>query len=140
MPIALDPFETYVYVLRSDRDKSNPKPGFVFRFVTRSERRRIQEAWDRASVILDRKEASDADESALMAIVTGCLGIAFQGWENLPVPCPSPATVADLDDVLTFAELWELFWGFLDPAALSEREKKVSASPSGSDTGSSPKA
>ena len=122
--LALDPQSTWEYVLVGDREKANP-PRFVLRYASlRAYRACLAVA--RASDELAKAPApSDADGSRIM---DDALRIVTDNLVDIP-HAPQPWHHADLEAVLTLAEIWELFYAFASCGRLADADRKNSPSP-----------
>ena len=86
MPLALDPNQTFEYVLETDREKPKGKqPTFVFRF-------RSVEQWAASERTMTMaKESSDGDE--YLATLCEVINEGLTGWKNMVNESGSPITL-----------------------------------------------
>ena len=120
MPIALDPNETFCYVLSTDRLKpEEERPTLVFYFPTAREVRQIGRAFERA--MKDTKNVEEWIEERCNA-----LRIILADWKNFRARDGQPVAFDPemLDAVLSDGDLTELEARLLKEMALAETDKK----------------
>jgi len=123
MPIALDPNESWPYVLTSDRIKPAPQPTVMLRHLTVGQ-------WRRLNKFLSAPDALDGlDADGVLDQLTERVKAVVLGWRNLAKP---PA----VDEMLTSREMWEILRAAL-VGPESESEKNDSGSPSPTSSGAS---
>jgi hypothetical protein len=123
MPVALDPNETYSYVMSTDRLKPEAeRPTLIFYFPTGRETRQIALAFDDAMA-----KSRSVDE--WMDMRFDALRPILAGWKNFrdrkgnPVPFDRDM----LDTVLSDTDLTELESRLLKEMSFEEQAKKKSA-------------
>ena len=117
MPVALDPNETYDYVILTDRQRENP-PTLVFRFATCREQRKI-------AMLFDESDKAD-DVDASMELRCEAVGILLLNWRNFfdREGQPVPFNAEMLDSILSDNDLTELDGRLLKELSVSEMDKK----------------
>ena len=127
MPIALDPSETFEVSLPADEGKAaETRPVFVCRFLTARRWREMARVGDESPEALTGEDVLDRAVHALR--------LSLCGWRGLPVEY---AEDADLLDLLTVGEVWELYYLIRRGSCLSVSAKKGCASPSPTGTAAS---
>ena len=101
MPIALDPNQTFKYVLKSDREKENP-PTFEFRYLTGRQWRQYAEFFDRLPECQSGTEASQK--------IFDQVRDALRGWSSMSDIAYDPDK---LEDITTLDEAKELIEGIM---------------------------
>ncbi len=137
MPIALDPNETFCYVLSTDRLKpEEERPTLVFYFPTAREVRQIGRAFEHA--MKDTKNVEQWIEERCNA-----LRIILADWQNFRARDGQPVAFDPemLDAVLSDGDLTELEARLLKEMGFAEADKKKFArSALSSSAGSAPNA
>ena len=122
MPLALDPTETFDFVLDSDKGKP-AAPALVFHHLTRREVRKADELYGRLK--------ASTDEGETEGLLDEVIRLGLVGWKNMrgrdgkDVPYSG-----DPDDVLTLEEKWEVAFRYVTHGLELESKKKRSPSPS----------
>ena len=125
MPVATDPSQKHDVVLNSDLQcPEDQQATFVFRYMTRRDARNVREVYDGMDKMVDGDAAMDA--------VCGCIRQHLVGWHNITDrDGETIAFDADrLDDILTDAEMMELFIKMRLGSQLGVADLKKSESPS----------
>ncbi len=119
MPLAIDPNETFDVVLKNDAEKGTPV-SFRFRYMTAREFLRTAKIGDMPA---EEREAlgTEAVVKQLFGVIRSNL-IQFAG--------PGLEIDAEIEDVITITEAWELYWSSRRQSRLSVTEKNDSGSPS----------
>ena len=120
--LALDPQSTWEYVLVSDREKPNP-PRFILRYAS-LRAYRVCLALYRA--IAEHAKAPTVAEGS--RIMDEALRIVTENLVDIR-DAPQPWHHADLEAVLTLAEIWELFYAFASCGRLADADRKNSPLP-----------
>ena len=127
--IACDPRSTVDVHLKADEDKpADKRPTFTYRHFTVSE--------DVERSRLAREVAADGVTPELYLERLGeLLGIGLVSWRNVTAPDGKPvpfeaAKPGDALRALSDLEVWEILGAATRETVLSERQKKVSQSPS----------
>jgi len=114
MPIAFDPDARLWICFPDDRDKPNRVEFAVKPFTMRTAQR-----WrERMRELAEDKRPDDQ----IRADVLAELGKVIVGWRNA-------GDAADIEDILTDAEFYQLAWAIVDWASVAESDLKKSALP-----------
>jgi len=117
MPIALDPDQTFKYVLESDRGKENP-PAFRFRYLTSREWKQLTRLND---ALIESADGADA-----MGKVEDAVRVALVGWENMGDHGYDPDK---LEDIINPAEGRELLFAIAETIEPTGEDLGKSQSP-----------
>lgn len=107
------------------------RPVFVSHVLSSRESARVAKMGEQAGKLEDIDAEEDKVVEAVATVLTGWRNVRDRGGNDVGF---DPSRLRDL---LTRAELWELFNKIVSTSRLTEQDAKKSASPSGSDTGSS---
>lgn len=124
MPISANPDATFDFVLTIDREKPpDTWPAFIARFGTRRQHERY------AALVEQAAQAPTAGECHRIA--AEALAVAYAGCRNVTTPDGKPweFSAADIGDVCTDVEVWELLDGYIRAARLAEIDRKKSVLP-----------
>ena len=116
MPLALEPGITFEVVLESDKKKPDPKPTFVFKYLSGREFRQVGKVQEK----FQKAKETDAVVDALFEAVA----VGLVDWFGMIEPgtgAEIPFKTDDLERILTIPEANELL------------EKKISQLPSDED-------
>ena len=119
MPIAIDPNETYSYVISTDRAlPPETQPTLVFHFPTGRQQIQIADLFDRADNATSTKESLTLRFEAVRVILAG--------WHNFTDREGNAVEYdpARLEDVLSDNDLTELHARLLREMSMAELEKK----------------
>jgi hypothetical protein len=75
MPISLKPGQTFKVILTTDKDTPDPKPAFIFRYLTVSEFMTLGDMHDKLVEQTNMREA--------IGLMLDTVGFAMVGWENM---------------------------------------------------------
>jgi hypothetical protein len=120
MPLSIDPEETVVVVLDSDKAKPEAtRPGFRFKFLSVREFRRVRSIVEDAERLDEAGKRDEAQDKLVEAVAVG-----WRGAVNLP----AVTSAESLIDALTPSELWELA-SYSAEVTLGELGRRRSESP-----------
>ena len=122
MPAALDPSQTFCLSVRNDEALSEAdRPALEFRYLSAREYMRVRKLFNEAA-------AAQTDDVSLPLILDG-IRVALVGWQNMPDETGAPIAYdpADLDRVLTVADLVEVKGRLLGEMTAKESDLKKSA-------------
>jgi len=117
-------------------DEQGPEAGravFVMRHMTVGDAKRYQEAVTRAE---NKREGEQLYEAVLAAVAA-----AVADWRNVTDPKtgkPIDYAPERLEDVLTMAEAWELYFRAINGPTTDELKKSRSQSPTSTDASAEP--
>ena len=126
--LALDPNETWEYSLVGDREKAKP-PRFIFRYpsfrVFRACMAVVKRTDEAATAMADSGQAKDNEGDYIIDEVLRIISAHLVRIDD------APGTWGDdeLDDALTLAEIWELFYAIAGSGRIAEDTRKNSPSP-----------
>ena len=121
MPIALDSGETFEVALPCDEGRSEvERPVFVCRYL-------VAKRWREMARVGDESDGKPMAGEDILDRACEAIRLSLCGWRNMPAPYTEDA---DLLDMLTVSEVWELYYRVRGGSCLSVSAKKGSASPS----------
>lgn len=126
MGFAVDTESVFEFVLDADKGKpADARPTFLFRYPSLRDFKRI------AALFAESESATDPDE--MIAKATGGISHRLCGWRNMGTPYDP----ANLEAVITSADMWEMRNRLLGEMTISESEKKRLSSPFASNSAQS---
>ncbi len=130
--IAMDPNQRHEFSLAIDKPKpAESRPTFIGRYSTARDMVKVD-------TLLDKIDDGISTDEAL-AIAVEAISVMLVDWRNVTDATGRAIAFkpADLPDLVTRSEIWELIYALISGARLSEADKKNSASQSVSATGPS---
>lgn len=130
MPIALEPQETRMFWLESDKDKPmSSRPMFCCRAF--SKRSRI--TYERIQTEIKSLPDSESARDEFDRLIRQGIELGVVGWKNFP----DDFSIDNLENTLEDVELIELFKGWPSAFMVTGEDRKNSQSPLQSDAGNS---
>jgi len=134
MPLVCEPGATFAWVFPTDAGKPEPRPRFLFRYVS-------ARVWRQIIEITDRLEIAGSGPPALDLVLAG-IRMTLVSWENLTdaAGLPIPWDPDRLEDILTPREALLMLYAGMAQQPDQEDKKKLDLPPGSEPVSSVPTA